>query len=122
MAGLRSSLDTAKLVFLIASFSDVESAEKAYKSLRDRDYYDNEITVVMSEVSMKKYFDKNPKEEESDFGNKAAAGAGNNQKKQTRAVTTKKQAAKSKAGTAKKQTGQSKAGTAKKQTAQSKSG
>lgn len=62
--------------FLTASFSDVESAEKAYKNLRDRGYYDNEITVVMSEESMKKYFDKNPKKEESDFGNKAAEGAG----------------------------------------------
>ena len=62
--------------FLTASFSDVESAEKAYKNLRDRGYYDNEISVIMSEVSMKKYFDKNPKKEESDFGNKAAAGAG----------------------------------------------
>lgn len=99
--------------FLTASFSDVESAEKAYKTLRDRGYYDNEITVVMSEVSMKKYFDKHPKEKETDFGNKAAAGAGvgagiggtigaasKNQNTQTRAATPKKQAAKSKAGTA----------------------
>ncbi len=62
--------------FLTASFSDVESAEKAYKSLRARGYYDNEITVVMSENSMKKYFDKHPKKEDTDFGNKAAAGAG----------------------------------------------
>ncbi len=62
--------------YLTASFSDVESAEKAYGKLRDRGYYDNEITVVMSEDSMKRYFDKHPKEEDSDFGNKAAAGAG----------------------------------------------
>jgi hypothetical protein len=62
--------------YLSASFRDLESAEKAYKILRDRGYHDNEISVVMSEESMKKYFDKDPKKEESDFGNKAAEGAG----------------------------------------------
>jgi hypothetical protein len=48
--------------YLTASFSDLEKAEKAYKILRDRGYHDDEITVVMSEESMKKYFDKDPKE------------------------------------------------------------
>jgi hypothetical protein len=62
--------------FLTASYSDLESAEKAYKILRDRGYHDNEITVVMSEESMKKYFKKDPNKERSDFGNKAAEGAG----------------------------------------------
>ena len=61
--------------FLTASFSDVESAEKAYSNLRDRGYSDDEITVVMSEDSMKRYFGDNPKEK-SEFGNKAAEGAG----------------------------------------------
>jgi hypothetical protein len=62
--------------FLTASFSDLERAEKAYKILRDRGYHDDEITVVMSEESMKKYFKQDPSKEESDFGNKAAEGAG----------------------------------------------
>ena len=62
--------------YLTASFSDFEKAEKAYKILRDRGYHEDEITVVMSEESMKKYFDKDPKKEESEFGNKAAEGAG----------------------------------------------
>jgi hypothetical protein len=62
--------------FLTASFKDVESAERAYSKLRDKGYSDDEITVVMSEDSMKKYFGDNGKREKSEFGNKAAEGAG----------------------------------------------
>jgi hypothetical protein len=62
--------------FLTASFKDVESAERAYSRLRDRGYSDDEITVVMSEDSMKRYFGDNPKKSDSKIGNKAAEGAG----------------------------------------------
>jgi hypothetical protein len=66
--------------FLTASFSDVESAERAYNKLRDRGYTDDEISVIMSEDSMKKHFgdkDKRDKnKDKSEFGNKAAEGAG----------------------------------------------
>jgi hypothetical protein len=62
--------------YLSASFRDLERAEKAYGILRDRGYHDNEITVLMSEDSVKKYFHKDPEKEKSDFGNKAAEGAG----------------------------------------------
>lgn len=64
--------------FLTGSFNDLSSAEKAYNRLRERGYRDDEISIIMSEDSMKKYFkdDTRQKEEKSDFGNKAAEGAG----------------------------------------------
>jgi hypothetical protein len=65
--------------FLTASFSDVESAERAYNKLRERGYHDDEISVIMSEDSMKKHFgdnDKKKDKDKSEFGNKAAEGAG----------------------------------------------
>jgi hypothetical protein len=66
--------------FLTASFNDVESAERAYNKLRERGYRDDEISVIMSEDSMKKHFgdkDKRSKDKDkSEFGNKAAEGAG----------------------------------------------
>ncbi len=60
--------------FLTASFSDLESADKAYHSLRHRGYSDDEINVVMSEDTMKRYFDEEKRE--SKIGTKAKEGAG----------------------------------------------
>ncbi len=62
--------------FLTGTFRDIESAERAYNNLRDRGYTDDEINVIMSEDSMKKYFKEHEKVGESKFGNKAKEGAG----------------------------------------------
>ncbi len=64
--------------FLTASFHDVENAEHAYNNLRERGYSDDEISVIMSEESLKKHFgsEAGKKSEKSEFGNKAAEGAG----------------------------------------------
>ncbi len=62
-------------VYLTGSFSDLQSAEQAYNKLRDRGYKNEEINIIMSEDSMKKYF-KEDKNKESGFGNKAKQGAG----------------------------------------------
>lgn len=61
--------------FLTGSFNDLASAERAYHLLRERGYADDEISIIMSEDSMKKYFSDKEKGE-SQFGNKAAEGAG----------------------------------------------
>ena len=54
-------------------FNDKESSESAYKSLRDRGYSDDEINVIMSDDTRKKYYGNDP---DSDLGSKAAEGTG----------------------------------------------
>jgi hypothetical protein len=62
--------------FLTGTFRDLESAERAYNKLRDRGYSDNEINVIMSEDSLKRYFKDDDRNKKTDFGNKAKEGAG----------------------------------------------
>ena len=54
-------------------FTDKESSESAYKSLRDRGYSDDEINVVMSDETRKKYY---ANDANSELGTKAAEGTG----------------------------------------------
>lgn len=58
---------------LTGLFSDKESSESAYKSLRDRGYSDDEINVIMSDETRKKYYANDDK---SELGSKAAEGTG----------------------------------------------
>jgi uncharacterized membrane protein len=51
-------------------FRDRESAERAYQSLRERGYSDDDVNVLMSDETRKKHFG------DSDLGNKALQGAG----------------------------------------------
>lgn len=60
---------------LTGSFRDRQSAEQAYNRMKDRGYTDEEINIIMSDDTRKKYFDKDDKKE-SDFGNKSLEGAG----------------------------------------------
>lgn len=69
--------------FLTGSFSDLKSAERAYDNLRERGYADDEISIIMSEDSLKRYFkdhdnsdDHDKSDDKSDFGNKSMEGAG----------------------------------------------
>ncbi len=62
--------------YLTGSFRDRTSAERAYNRLRERGYTDEEINIIMSDDTRSKYFDKDKKEEESEFGSKALEGAG----------------------------------------------
>ncbi|MDP3776302.1 general stress protein [Methylotenera sp.] len=55
-------------------FKDQNSAENAYKSLSASGYKTNEIDVVMSEETRKKYYGKDATLE-TEVGNKAAEGA-----------------------------------------------
>ncbi len=54
-------------------FNDKESSESAYKSLRDRGYSDDEINVIMSDETRKKYY---ANDADSELGSKAAEGTG----------------------------------------------
>ena len=58
---------------LTGLFNDKESSESAYKSLRDRGYSDNDINVIMSDDTRKKYYANDP---DSELGSKAAEGTG----------------------------------------------
>ena len=61
--------------YLTGSFRDRTSAERAYNRLRERGYTDEEINIIMSDETRKRYFDQEA-EKDTDFGNKAMEGAG----------------------------------------------
>jgi hypothetical protein len=58
---------------LTGIFTDKNSTEGAYKSLRDRGYSDDDINVIMSDQTRDKYYANDPK---SELGTKAAEGTG----------------------------------------------
>ncbi|MFO7526170.1 MAG: hypothetical protein R6W68_12030 [Ignavibacteriaceae bacterium] len=66
--------------FLTGSFTDLKSAERAYEKLREKGYSDDDISIIMSEESLKKYFKddkgRSKSDDKSEFGNKAMEGAG----------------------------------------------
>jgi hypothetical protein len=66
-------MDT-KHAIMTSSFSDRESAERAYEGIVARGYKGNEIHVLMTDETRKRLFPKNGKK--SDMGNKALKGAG----------------------------------------------
>lgn len=58
---------------LTGLFRDRESADKAYKSVRDRGYNDDDVNLLMSDKTRDTWFDENDK---SELGSKALEGAG----------------------------------------------
>src|SRR4029434_2540947 len=54
-------------------FTDKDSTERAYETLRARGYCDDEIDVILAEDTRNKYWANDP---DSELGNKAAEGAG----------------------------------------------
>lgn len=61
--------------WLTAMFRDRNSAERAYNSLHERGYTQDDVDLVMSDDTRKKYFDKD-ETVETELGNKALEGAG----------------------------------------------
>ncbi|MCH8495434.1 MAG: hypothetical protein LAT57_07355 [Balneolales bacterium] len=59
---------------LTGMFRDRRSTENAYNSMHERGYTQDEINLVMSKETHKKYFSDN--KEETELGNKAAEGSG----------------------------------------------
>jgi hypothetical protein len=59
---------------LTGMFSDRESTERAYNSLSNRGYSKDEIDLMMSDETRRKYF--HDKDDDSELGNKAMEGAG----------------------------------------------
>lgn len=61
--------------WLTAMFRDRNSAERAYQALHERGYTQDDVDLVMSDDTRKKYFDKDAAVE-TELGNKAMEGAG----------------------------------------------
>jgi hypothetical protein len=61
--------------FVSGMFSDRDSTERAYKSLQSRGYSNDDVDLIMSNDTRKKYFGNN-EDGETDLGNKAMEGAG----------------------------------------------
>lgn len=59
---------------LTGMFRDRKTTENAYKKLQERGYNEDEINMVMSKETHDKYFSDD--KEETELGNKAAAGSG----------------------------------------------
>lgn len=59
---------------LTGMFHDRRSTENAYNSMQERGYNEDEINLVMSKETHEKYFSSD--KEETELGNKAAAGSG----------------------------------------------
>lgn len=66
---------TEQSKMLTGMFHDKESAEGAYKSLRDRGYEDDDINVLMSDETRNKYYGTTDGKE-TELGTKAAEGMG----------------------------------------------
>jgi uncharacterized protein YjbJ (UPF0337 family) len=60
-------------IWVIGTFRDVEGAERAYNSLAARGYSKEDVNLLMSDETRKKYFDDKTK---SGLGSKAMEGAG----------------------------------------------
>ena len=61
--------------WLTGLFTDRESSEGAYQSLRDRGYSDDEINVMMSDDTRKSWFGDDDAIDDTGLGSKAAEGA-----------------------------------------------
>lgn len=71
---LNDDKNVAKKGMLTGVFHDRNSAENVYNSMHDRGYTPDEINLVMSKKTHEKYFSDDL--EETELGNKAAAGTG----------------------------------------------
>jgi len=72
----RASQTQKENSILTGMFSDKESSESAYQSLRDRGYSDDEINVIMSDETRKNYYGNDADAADSALGSKAAEGTG----------------------------------------------
>ena len=61
---------------LSGMFTDKESSENAYRSLRDRGYSDDDINVIMSDETRNKYWGDDDDAADSELGSKALEGTG----------------------------------------------
>lgn len=73
-SNLENDNRAAEKGMLTGMFRDRRSTENAYNSMQERGYTEDEINMVMSKETHDKYFSDD--KEETELGNKAAAGSG----------------------------------------------
>ena len=61
---------------VFGTFRDSAAADRAYTDFRDRGYTDDDIHVVMSDETRKRYYDRDASEVKIEEGSKAMEGAG----------------------------------------------
>ncbi len=61
---------------LSGMFNDRDNAEKAYKSLRDRGYTEDDINVMMSDETRDSWFSDDEDYDDTELGSKALEGSG----------------------------------------------
>jgi hypothetical protein len=61
---------------LIGMFQNREDAEMAFEDLKQLEYRNEEINLLMSDETRKKYYGKDKKDLDTELGNKAMEGAG----------------------------------------------
>lgn len=71
-----TSTRTGRSRMITGMFRDRDSAESAYRSLSDRGYTKDDINLMMSEDTRKKYFDDDDRKGDTELGSKALEGAG----------------------------------------------
>jgi hypothetical protein len=69
----KSNGTTTERGMLTGMFRDRESTENAYKSMQEKGYSKDDISLVMSDDTRKKHFTR---DQETEIGTKAAEGAG----------------------------------------------
>lgn len=70
----KEKVPTKNQTWLTGMFADRDSAERAYSSLNNKGYTKDDINLLMSDDTRKKYFTKD--EKETELGNKAMENAG----------------------------------------------
>jgi hypothetical protein len=69
---MENNINNPNRRMLTGMFTNPESTENAYKTLKEKGYSDDEINLMMSDDTRKKYFSKG----ETEIGTKALEGAG----------------------------------------------
>lgn len=65
-----------KQEILTGMFRNRDDAERAYQSLRNRGYTNEEINVMMSDKTRDEWYENNPEAAETELGSKALEGTG----------------------------------------------
>jgi hypothetical protein len=71
---MESGSDRPRMV--TGMFKDRDSAERAYKTISDRGYEQDEVNLMMSDEARKRHFGTTTTTTETELGNKALEGAG----------------------------------------------
>ena len=73
MANITHATTEGRSPMVTGLFTDLDNAERAYQTIKDRGYTSDDITLMMSDEARRKHFADHP---HTELGNKALEGAG----------------------------------------------